>query len=125
MDSRADRGTSAGLEPSATGARPASSESVGSRAESSWPPCPTGPLHAAGAQREGQPRPSDSRENSPEFHSQPAILGVKSVIARSCENERREPFRPTPEQITQARAWLVRVVARRAVEILQAQEKAP
>jgi hypothetical protein len=67
----------------------------------------------------------DSREKPPEFASQPAVLGVKLGVERAYEEQRRELFRPTPEQIRGARAWLVRVVARRAVEILKAQETPP
>jgi hypothetical protein len=38
---------------------------------------------------------------------------------------RRELFRPTRRQIDDARSWLVRVIARRAVDILKAQETGP
>jgi hypothetical protein len=67
----------------------------------------------------------DSREKSPEFSSKPAVLRVKCCVERTYEKQRRELFRPTPEQVMGARAWLVRVVARRAVEILKAQETPP
>ena len=43
----------------------------------------------------------------------------------ACEKSGREVFWPAAEQVSGARAWLVRVVARRAVEILKEQEKAP
>jgi hypothetical protein len=34
-----------------------------------------------------------------------------------------EAFRPGPEQLRGARAWLVRIIARRAVEMLKAQDE--
>ena len=58
------------------------------------------------------------------FHSQTPVLSVECDRERTYENTRRETFRPSPEQLRQARSWLVQVVARRAVEILQAQETA-
>ena len=60
-----------------------------------------------------------------DFHSQEPVLDVELDAQRSYGDERRETFRPSPTQVQQARAWLVRVVARRAVEILKAQETAP
>lgn len=125
MNSRGARVTSAGPEPPATGACPAAGEAVGSRAESSRPPRPAGLLGVEGAEREGQPPPADSREETAKFAFKPAVLAVKCSMERTYENTRRELFRPSPEQIKGARAWLVRVVARRAVEILKARETPP
>jgi CHASE2 domain-containing sensor protein len=82
-------------------------------------------LTAALGLAEARSAPSNSREETPEFAFKPASLGANSFVAKRYEKPRRELFRPTPEQIRGARAWLVRVVARRAVEILKAQEKAP
>jgi hypothetical protein len=67
----------------------------------------------------------DSRKKSPEFSSKPPAVDVKCCVDRTYEKQRRALFQPTPEQIRGARAWLVRVVARRAVEILKAQETPP
>ena len=69
--------------------------------------------------------PQNSREETAEFAFKPAVLDVKCGVERTYEKQRRELFRPTPEQVRGARAWLVRVVARRAVEILKAQETPP
>jgi hypothetical protein len=64
-------------------------------------------------------------KETPDFSSKPPQSDVKDLLAITYDTERHELFRPTPEQIMGARAWLVRVVARRAVEILKSQETAP
>ena len=74
---------------------------------------------------EARPAPADSREETAEFSSKPAVLAVTCCLERAYERQRRELFRPTPEQTKGARAWLVRVLARRAVEILKARESPP
>jgi hypothetical protein len=64
-------------------------------------------------------------QKAAEFHCQPAVVDVKYGVERTYETTRRELFRPTPEQIKRARAWLVRAVARRAVELLKVRETPP
>ena len=62
-------------------------------------------------------------EKTPEFYFNPLISHVNCCLEKSYENERRNKlFQPNTEQIKDARAWLVRAIARRAVEILQASE---
>jgi len=64
-----------------------------------------------------------------ETGSPPACQAARSAVRcsrkRTYSDERRELFRPTRRQIEDARSWLVRVIARRAVDILKAQETGP
>jgi len=61
-------------------------------------------------------------EKTPKFSFKPSISLVNCCVEKTYENERRELFQPNTEQIKDVRAWLVRAVARRAVEILKASE---
>jgi hypothetical protein len=74
-----------------------------------------------------EPRAADtgSSEAGPDFTSQPGRCDVKCSKERAYEDERRELFQPSRQQVGDARSWLVRVIARRAVEILKAQETGP
>jgi hypothetical protein len=67
-----------------------------------------------------------------EFHAgkpksafNPGESDVKYSQTRAYDDEPRELFRPSRRQIRDARSWLVRVIARRAVDILKAQETGP
>jgi len=51
--------------------------------------------------------------------------GVNSSVAKTYGDERRKLFQPSRQQTRDARRWLVRIIARRAVEILNAQETLP
>jgi len=62
-------------------------------------------------------------EPAPASHE--ARRTVKCRQKRTYGDERCELFRPTRRQIEDARSWLVRVIARRAVDILKAQETGP
>lgn len=61
----------------------------------------------------------------PKLAFNPAESDVKCVQTMSYDDESRELFRPSRQQIRDARSWLVRVIARRAVDILRAQETGP
>ena len=67
----------------------------------------------------------DFHEETPDFAFKPVKSDVKYVGVRTYEDVPRELFRPTRQQVEDARSWLVRVIARRAVDILQAQETGP
>ena len=60
-----------------------------------------------------------------DFTFKPGCGDVKCSRERAYENERHELFQPSRQQVRDARSWLVRVIARRAVEILKAQETGP
>ena len=66
-----------------------------------------------------------SSEETPDFTSNPGRHPVTCCETWAYEDERRELFQPSREQVRDARRWLVRVIARRAVEILKAQETGP
>jgi hypothetical protein len=72
---------------------------------------------------------SGAQRNSREETADPASKldenSVRCRQKRTYGDERRELFRPTRRQIEDARSWLVRVIARRAVDILKAQETGP
>lgn len=70
-------------------------------------------------------RKTGSREVGPDFTFKPGRCDVKFSIERAYGDERRELFQPSRQQVRDARSWLVRVIARRAVEILKAQETGP
>jgi len=74
-----------------------------------------------------EPRATEtgSSEAGPDFTSQPGRRDVKYSTERAYGDERRELFQPSRQQVRDARSWLVRVIARRAVEILKAQETGP
>ncbi len=57
--------------------------------------------------------------------SNSASVGLKSVQTRVYSNEQYELFQPNGQQLRDARSWLARVIARRAVEILSDQEVGP
>jgi len=61
----------------------------------------------------------------PKLAFNPAVSGVKCIQTRAYDDEPRELFQPSRRQIRDARSWLVRVIARRAVDILKAQETGP
>jgi len=61
----------------------------------------------------------------PEKAFNPAVSDVKCRQTRAYDDEPRELFQPSRRQIRDARSWLVRVIARRAVDILKAQETGP
>jgi len=65
------------------------------------------------------------RKNPPAPASHGGRRAVKCRQKRTYSDERCELFRPTWQQIEDARSWLVRVIARRAVDILKAQETGP
>jgi len=67
----------------------------------------------------------ENPETEPAPASHEACRAVKCRHKRTYGYERRELFRPTRRQIEDARSWLVRVIARRAVDILKAQETGP
>jgi len=67
----------------------------------------------------------ENPETEPAPASHGAPCAVKCRQKRTYGDERRELFRPTRRQIEDARSWLVRVIARRAVDILKAQETGP
>jgi len=66
-----------------------------------------------------------SSEAGPDFTFQPGRHDARCIIKRGYEYERCELFQPSRQQMGDARSWLVRVIARRAVEILKAQETGP
>jgi hypothetical protein len=74
-----------------------------------------------------EPRAAEtgSTEAGPDFTFQLGGRDVKCITERAYGNERRELFQPSRQQVGDARSWLVRVIARRAVEILKAQETGP
>jgi len=74
-----------------------------------------------------EPRTTEagSSKAGPDFTFQPGRRDVKCSKERAYEDERRELFQPSRQQVRDARSWLVRVIARRAVEILKAQETGP
>jgi hypothetical protein len=57
--------------------------------------------------------------------SKPVGSGVKCIGKASYDDGPRKLFRPGRQQIRNARGWLVRVIARRAVDKLKAQETGP
>ncbi|HOA73846.1 MAG TPA: hypothetical protein PLV57_20490 [Phycisphaerae bacterium] len=61
----------------------------------------------------------------PERAFNPADSDVKYNQERGYVDGPRELFQPSRRQIRNARSWLVRVIARRAVDILNAQETGP
>ena len=61
----------------------------------------------------------------PKLAFNPAESDVKYKQTRTYDDEPRELFQPSRQQIRDARSWLVRVIARRAVDILKAQETGP
>jgi hypothetical protein len=61
----------------------------------------------------------------PKLAFSPALRDVKYSRTRACDDGPRELFQPSRQQIRDARSWLVRVIARRAVDILKAQETGP
>ena len=67
-----------------------------------------------------EPESPDPRPESP-------CLGPTREVTLSAhggnERSRRKLLQPSPEQLEGARSWLVRVVARRAVDILRAEER--
>jgi hypothetical protein len=65
---------------------------------------------------------AEAREKTPVFAFKPPNCDVNCRTGTTYESKRQKFFRPSSEQIRGARAWVVRVVARRAVEILKAQE---
>ena len=67
----------------------------------------------------------DSPNKAPDSPPKPAHLSVKYSKERAFGDERRRLYQPTRRQVVDARSWLVRVIARRAVEILKAQETIP
>ena len=66
-----------------------------------------------------------SSEKERNFTFKPGRRDVRYSNERAYGDERRELFQPSRQQVRDARSWLVRVIARRAVEILQAQETGP
>ena len=68
---------------------------------------------------------AESCEKGPDFAFKPGYLDVKYGSIRAYGDGRRELFQPSRRQGRDARSWLVRVIARRAVDILKAQETGP
>jgi hypothetical protein len=68
---------------------------------------------------------AETSETRPAPASHEARTAVKCRQKKTYGDERRELFRPNRRQIEDARSWLVRVIARRAVDILKAQETGP
>jgi hypothetical protein len=64
----------------------------------------------------------ETRGETPISISKPVGSGVKYTATRAYGDGRQGRFQPSREQMRDARSWLVRVVARRAVDILKAQE---
>jgi hypothetical protein len=58
----------------------------------------------------------------PKLAFNPAESDVECYQTRTYDDEPRELFQPSRQQIRDAQSWLVRVIARRAVDILKAQE---
>jgi len=84
------------------------------------PPLPHGTPLAWQDQAADVPRPRPSREKSPcnprgKRHYDRGQVGEAAILPDGCLQH--------PEQVQEARQWLVRVLARRGVEILQAQQK--
>lgn len=72
-----------------------------------------------------EPHKSENLKKENDFAFTPAVCDVKYSYKRTYEDVQREIFQPSQRQMQQARSWLVRVVARRAVDILKAQETGP
>jgi len=68
---------------------------------------------------------AESCEKTPDLAFNPGRFDVKCGSKRAYDDERRELFQPSRRQVRDARAWLVRIIARRAVNILRAQETRP
>ena len=87
-------------------------------------PAPTNNLAAALQDMEGLPPPVNSLKKIEKLPCNKPRTSVTSYGETSYVENLCEMFRPSPEQVQQARNWLVRVIARRAVEILNTQEEA-
>lgn len=86
-------------------------------------PSPTNNLAAALQDMEGLPPPVNSLKKIEKLPCNKPEHDVTSCTERTYSDGLCEIFRPSPEQVQQARNWLARVVARRAVEILSTQEE--
>ncbi len=107
-----DRGVAGGCPPQATSPSPTEMSLVWhDRAAESPPPRPLRSTATA-------------TEHSPESPCIPRAEGQNDLGRADLPAVLSEGCRLRPEQAREARKWLVRVVARRAVEIVKAQEQA-
>lgn len=67
----------------------------------------------------------DFHAQKPKLAFNQTVSDVKCSQKRAYDDEPRELFQPSRRQIRSARSWLVRVIARRAVDILKAKETGP
>ncbi len=64
-------------------------------------------------------------EQEPNLAFKSGCHRVECSQPRARDDERRGLFQPSRQQVRDARNWLARTIARRAVEILKAQETGP
>ena len=86
-------------------------------------PAPTYNLAAARRDMKGRPPSADSRKKTEKLACNKPGNDVTLCTDRTYVEDLCEIFRPSPDQVQQARNWLARVIARRAVEILNTQEE--